>query len=284
MRRGKRNIDFGPLADVGRTPTSDRSNFEMTDWDSSLYLKFEHERTRAARDLLAQLPKFSARDVFDLGCGPGNSTELLAAAFPQAKIVGVDFSDAMLNVARRRAPSAEFLNQNIECWRPTKDVDVIFSNAAMQFIADHRAHLSRLISYLSEGGWLAVQMPANIHEVSHALMRMVAADEPWAQRLVPIAKTRVLVGALDEYYRLLSPLCRRLDIWETTYVHSLDGINGIVEWFEGSALRPFLDPLTLEERDLFLSRYRQELARAHVLQPDGRVLLLYPRLFFVAQK
>jgi trans-aconitate 2-methyltransferase len=256
----------------------------VTDWNSTLYLKFERERTRAARDLIAQIPDFEPRNVFDLGCGPGNSTELLATAFPRATIVGVDFSDAMLAVAKNRVVAAKFVKQNIETWRPTESADLIFANAALQFVANHQELMARLISFLNEGGWLAVQMPNNIHELSHALMRMVATDGPWAERLVPIAKTRALIGALDEYYRLLTTHCSKLDIWQTTYVHPLDGPGGIVEWFEGSGLRPFLEPLTAWEREAFLSRYRYELAAAYPTQPDGKVLLRYPRLFFVAQK
>jgi trans-aconitate 2-methyltransferase len=256
----------------------------VTDWNSTLYLKFERERTRAARDLLAQLPEFEPRNVFDLGCGPGNSTELLATAFPRATIVGIDFSDDMLAVAKSRLGSAKFIKQDIENWRPTGSVDLIFANAALQFVPNHHELMTRLVSFLSDGGWLAVQMPNNIHESSHALMRMVAADGPWANRLMLIAKTRALIGTLDDYYRLLTSLCSSVDIWQTTYLHPLDGADGIVEWFEGSGLRPFLEPLNFWEREMFLSRYRSELGAAYPTQPNGKVLLRYPRLFFVAQR
>lgn len=255
----------------------------MTDWNSDLYLKYEHERTRAARDLLEHVPKRETTLVFDLGCGPGNSTELLAAAFPGAKIVGIDYSGNMLSVARRRVPRAKFVEQNIESWRPEEQADLIFANAALHFVPDHRALMTRLVSYLKPGGRLAVQMPNNTHELSHAAMRMVAADGPWAARLVPIAKSRTVIGPPEEYYKLLTPLCRELDIWETAYIHPMDGPQEIVEWFEGSGLRPFLDPLSPSERESFLARYRDELA-AYPRQPDGKALLRYPRLFFVLLK
>jgi trans-aconitate 2-methyltransferase len=127
-------------------------------------------------------------------------------------------------------------------------------------------------------------MPDNIHEISHALMRMVAADGPWADRLVPIAKTRTLVGPVESYYELLQGCCAQLDIWHTTYVHPLQSVNDIVRWFEGSALRPFLKALDSAERQAFLARYGAELAAAYPLQSDGRVLLRYPRLFIVLRK
>jgi trans-aconitate 2-methyltransferase len=256
----------------------------MTDWNSVLYLKFEAERTRAARDLLAHIPEFGPSYVFDLGCGPGNTTELLAAAFPRAAITGLDLSDNMLAVARARVATAQFIKQNIETWWPKDKVDLIFANAALQFVPNHLELMLRLVSFLRQGGWLAVQIPNNIQELSHALIRMIAADGPWAERLVPIAKSRAAIGALDSYYPMLAPACSKVDIWQTTYVHPLNGPNEIVEWFEGSGLRPFLDPLSPSERETFLSRYRAELTAAYPKQPDGKVLLRYPRLFLVVQK
>jgi trans-aconitate 2-methyltransferase len=256
----------------------------MPDWNSALYMKFERERTRAARDLLAQIPDFEPESIFDLGCGPGNATQLLAAAFPRAQITGLDHSSNMLEAARARVTGARFLKQDIETWRPDGKVDLIFANAALQFVPNHHEVMLRLVSFLREGGWLAVQMPNNIQELSHALMRMVAADGPWAGKLVPIAKSRAAIGALDEYYKLLTPACSKIDIWQTTYVHPLGGPDEIVEWFEGSGLRPFLQRLAPFEREDFLSRYRAELSAAYPRQPNGKVLLRYPRLFLVAQK
>jgi trans-aconitate 2-methyltransferase len=254
------------------------------DWNSALYLKFEEERTRAARDLLARIPYCETRSVYDLGCGPGNSTELLARAFSGAAVVGVDMSDNMLAVARGRVPSATFVKEDIEYWLPPEPADVIFANATLHFLPDHRRIITRLLGALRPGGRLAVQMPNITHELSHAAMRMVAADGPWASRLVPVAKSLTLIGQADEYYDLFAPLCRYVDIWQTIYIHPLDGPEGVVEWFEGSGLRPFLDLLNAAERADFLSRYRERLAESYPRQPDGRVLLRYPRLFFVLQK
>jgi len=256
----------------------------MTTWNSALYLKFESERTRAAGDLLARVPPVEAKFVCDLGCGPGNSTELLAKAFPEAKLMGLDHSEDMISVARRRVPTAEFVHQDIESWRPTEQIDVIFANAALHFLPDHEALMKRLVSHLRPGGCLAVQMPNNMQEASHAAMRMLAADGPWARRLVPIAKGRPMIGPPDEYYELLAPLCRELDIWQTNYLHSLNGPDDVVSWFEGSELNPFLEPLSPEERADFLSRYRAELAADYPRQANGKVLFRYPRLFFVLQK
>lgn len=254
------------------------------DWNSELYLEFEEERTRAARDLLARIPLYDANSVVDLGCGPGNSTELLTRAFPGAKVVGVDKSDNMLAVARARVPTARFIKGDIDKWSPQTPVDIIFANASLHFLPDHRRHIARLVDCLAPCGRLAVQMPDMTHELSHAAMRMVAADGPWSDRLVPVAKSLTVIGRADEYYDLFAPLCRVMDIWQTIYIHPLNGPERVVDWFEGSGLRPFLDLLTAQESMEFLTRYRERLSDAYLRQPDGKVLLRYPRLFFILQK
>ncbi len=256
----------------------------MGDLNTALYMKFENERTRAASNLLAQVPDINPRIVYDLGCGPGNSTQLLRRRFPSASVIGLDSSNNMLQVARSRVTGAQFLKEDIEFWLPPKDVDLLFANASLHFVRDHYKLMVRLVSCLNEGGCIAVQMPNNMQEDSHALMRMIAADGPWADRLVPIAKTRAIIGPSDEYYRLLAPICSKLDIWQTTYIHPIDTPDRIVEWFEGAELHAFLEPLYPEERGEFLARYRAALSESYAPQPDGKFLLRYPRLFFVAQK
>jgi trans-aconitate 2-methyltransferase len=258
---------------------------QMTDWNPTLYSKFEAERMRAAHDLLARVPLEQANLVYDLGCGPGNSAELLLRRFPDAKVVGLDTSDAMLAHARVRAPRAQFLKEDIADWAPKDRPNLIFANAALQFLPDHDQLFPRLMSYLAPGGVLAAQMPNIARESSHALMRMVAAEGPWSSRLVPIAKTQPLIAGYEDYYDWLRPQASQVDVWMTTYVHPLDGgPHGIADWFAGSALQPFLERLVDDERCEFLSRYRAGLKDAYPVQPDGRTLFAYPRLFIVAVK
>jgi trans-aconitate 2-methyltransferase len=255
---------------------------QMTDWNPILYSKFEAERMRAARDLLARVPLASARLVYDLGCGPGNSAELLLRRFPDARVIGLDTSDAMLAHARLRAPGAQFSKQDIADWSPEDQPDLIFANAALQFLPDHHRLFPRLMSYLAPGGTLAAQMPNTARESSHALMRMVAAEGPWSSRLVPIAKTQPLITGYEDYYDWLRPAASQVDIWMTTYVHPLDGPQSIADWFAGSNLQPFLEQLGDDERCEFLARYRAGLRKAYPTQPDGRTLFAYPRLFVIA--
>jgi trans-aconitate 2-methyltransferase len=256
----------------------------MNDWNPALYMRFEDERTRAARDLLAQVPPSSQSLIYDLGCGPGNSAELLLQRYPEAQVFGIDTSDAMLAHARIRAPQARFLKQDIAQWEPSGTPNLIFANSALHFLPDHFTLFPRLVSFLEKGGCLAVQMPNNVREASHALMRMLAAEGPWTQRLVPVAKTRPVIASFSDYYEWLRPVSAHIVMWQTTYLHPLDGPQGIADWFAGSSLQPFLEPLDGKERDQFLTRYRQELADAYPRQSDGTVLLQYPRLFIVATR
>jgi len=254
------------------------------DWDPALYMKFEGQRMLAARDLLARVPLSSAGIVYDLGCGPGNTTELLARRFPGARLTGVDMSEAMLDCAQERTAKARFLRQDIASFAPEEPPHLIFANSALHFVPDHHKLFPRLAAMLAPGGALAVQMPSNARESSHALVRMVAAEGPWSSRLVPIAKTQPLIAEFEDYYDWLRPLAPRIEMWMTTYVHVVDGPDAIADWFAGSTLRPFLDLLSDDERCAFIERYRDGLRDAYPPQPDGKVLFAYPRLFIVASK
>jgi len=254
----------------------------MTDWSAQQYLKFEDQRTRPARDLLAQVPLANARKVFDLGCGPGNSTELLITRFPSAEVIGVDSSPDMLRQARERLPEHSFVEADLVEWSAPADADLLYSNATFQWVPDHLAVLKRLLDGLREGGVLAVQMPDNMDEPSHALMRDVAREGPWAEKLEAAHIARATLPDVGVYYDELKPLCRQFDIWHTVYEHPLDGAPAIVEWVRGTGLRPFLDSLLPEQRGAYLADYTARLAAAYPLRHDGKCLLAFPRLFMVA--
>jgi trans-aconitate 2-methyltransferase len=262
-------------------------------WSANQYVIFEDERTRPVRDLLAAVPVIEARSVIDLGCGPGNSTEVLAARFPGAKVSGIDSSPDMIESARRRLPAVDFSVQDIELWRhetrpgesgsDSTAFDVILANAVFQWMPDHAALLPSLIGRLAPGGALAVQMPDNLEEPAHRLMREVAAHGPWARKLAAACETRAALAGAVWYYELLQPLCAKVDLWRTTYFHALSGGAGaIVEWFKGSGLRPFLEPLDDDARAAYLETYTTEIARAYPARSDGAVLLPFPRVFIVA--
>ena len=256
----------------------------MTDWNPLQYLAFADERTRAASDLLARVPPGRRRTVHDLGCGPGNSTGLLIARYPEAEVTGVDSSPAMLAKAAQACPSARFVQGDLARWVPPGPTDLLHSNAALHWVPDHLGVMARLAAMLAEGGVLAVQMPDNLDEPSHALMRETAAAGPWASRLANAAGVREPIAAPQGYYDRLKPLFSSLDIWHTHYNHALDGHAGIVAWFATTGLRPFLDPLEPDERKAFIADYTRRLAEAYPLSFDGRVLLRFPRLFIVGKR
>jgi trans-aconitate 2-methyltransferase len=255
-------------------------------WSAKQYVTFEDERTRPVRDLLAGIPPIDAKSVIDLGCGPGNSTEVLAARFPAAAVSGIDSSPDMIAAARRRLPGAQFSIGGIEEWKDAKDAaafDVILANAVLHWVPDHATLLPKLIAKLAAGGALAIQMPDNLEGPAHRLMREVAADGPWAPVLAAASAARTPIADADWYYELLRPLCGKVDVWRTTYYHPLSGgPNAIVEWFKGSGLRPFLEPLNSLQRDAYLERYSAAVARVYPTLADGSVLLPFPRLFVVA--
>lgn len=256
----------------------------MSAWDAALYLKFEQERTRPVVDLLARLPLDDPRECIDIGCGPGNSTELLVSRFPNANVTGLDYSADMLAAARCRLPHVRFEQVDLANWQPARRYDVIFANAVLQWLPDHEALFLRLASHLTRGGCLAAQMPDTLHEPTHALMRMIAADGPWSERLMPVAKSRTRVGTVEDHYRWLVRVCGTIHLWHTTYVHPLGSALEIVEWMKGGGLIPFLAPLDHAEREIFLERYEAEIAAAYPPQADGKVLLRFPTLFVVAQR
>ena len=254
-------------------------------WSAKQYVAFEDERTRPARDLLAAIPTPEARTVVDIGCGPGNSTELLVQRFPQARVSGLDSSADMIAAARERLPQLRFELAEIDKWTAEGPFDVIFANAVLQWVPNHAMLLPALAGKLSAGGSLAIQMPDNLNEPSHRLMREVAANGPWASKLASAAGQRTEMASASDYFSMLRPHCARVDVWRTTYHHQLSGgAAGVVEWFKGSGLIPFLSPLNEEERAQYLQQYLTAVSNAYPALGDGSVLLPFPRLFIVATR
>ncbi|AZY48232.1 trans-aconitate 2-methyltransferase [Bordetella avium] len=251
-------------------------------WSAKQYSTFEKERTRPVRDLLAAIEADAPRRVVDLGCGPGNSTEVLAARFPQAEVSGMDSSQDMVLAARQRMPGVAFSQADIATWNPPESFDVILANASLQWVPDHATLYPRLLSKLAPGGSLAVQTPDNLQEPAHRLAREVAAQGPWAARM---SETRHPDRHPAEwYYALLKPLAARVDVWRTTYMHPLAGAAAVVEWFKGTALLPYLKQLDDSEQPEFLARYEAAIAKAYPALADGTVLLPFPRIFLVATR
>jgi trans-aconitate 2-methyltransferase len=254
-------------------------------WSAAQYVKFEEERTRPVRDLVARIPLARVSSAADLGCGPGNSTEVLRERYPGALVVGVDSSADMIEAARERIPDIDFEIADLRDWRAERPLEVILANAVLQWLPDHEALLPALLARLKPGGALAVQTPDNLDEPTHLLMRDVASAGPWGTKLKDAQAARAASRDAEWYFRFLRAHARHVDIWRTTYFHPLaGGASAVVEWVKGSGLRPFIDPLEAGEREAYLARYQAAIEKAYPAEADGTVLLPFPRLFFIAMR
>jgi trans-aconitate 2-methyltransferase len=252
-------------------------------WNPERYLAFGDHRTRPAVDLLARVALAAPARVADLGCGPGNSTALLCARWPEAEVLGVDNSVAMLAKARASGLPARWLEADLAGWTPAAPCDLLYSNAALHWLPDHATLLPRLVAALRPGGALAVQMPRNFDAPSHVLLRAVADEGPWAQRLAA-GVLRAPVAAPDWYYDLLAPQTAALDIWESEYLHVLEGADPVLDWTRATALRPVIAALEPAEQARFEADYARRLRAAYPRRADGRTLFPFRRLFIVATR
>ncbi|CAG8924007.1 unnamed protein product [Penicillium salamii] len=254
------------------------------DWSASQYLKFENERTQPARDLLARVPLSSPNRIIDLGCGPANSTTVLTARYPNAKVTGLDSSPDMIKKAKTILPEVDFHVADLNTWQTEEKVDLFFSNAVFQWLKgpDRIAVIKRLLESQEKGTVFAFQVPNNLSEPSHVLMGEAAAAGPWKEKLAGVQRDGF--QSPQELYDAVKPFASVVDIFETSYYHSLESHEAVIEWVKGTGLRPFVDPLDEEEKKGFLREYLKRLQGAYPVSVDGRVLLKYPRLFMVAVK
>jgi trans-aconitate 2-methyltransferase len=253
-------------------------------WSPTQYTRFESERNRPVMDLLSYISGRAVEKAADLGCGPGNSTQLLKSQFPGAEIVGMDSSLKMIEAARQRLPDVHFEVADIGDWKTSDTFDVILSNAALQWVPDHQTLLPKLVDRLARGGTLAVQIPDNLEEQVHKVMRRTAAVGPWNSKLAGASDRSAHRQGADWYYRVLQDLGAEVEVWRTTYFHPMRGAGAVVEWFKGTALRPYLMALEPAEQARFLELYEAGIAAAYPALPNGTILLPFPRLFFVATR
>ncbi|MFC0140703.1 trans-aconitate 2-methyltransferase [Erwinia mallotivora] len=256
----------------------------MKDWNPDLYRQFEAERTRPAKELLDRVPLKTVHSAVDLGCGPGNSTALLREAWPDALITGVDSSQAMLEQALKRLPDCQFRQVDIRGWHADKPLDLIYANASLQWLPDHAQLLPHLVTQLSPRGVLAIQMPDNLDQPCHSLMRKVSEMPAWQSKINAEAAERKRLLSAENYYDLLSSAGCSVDIWRTTYYHVMPSHQALVDWLRATGLRPFLAPLSEHDQQAFIASYLHELQQTYRIHHDGRILMPFPRLFMVAQR
>ncbi len=253
----------------------------MSTWDPGQYLKFADHRLRPVIDLLSRIPLEAPQTVYDLGCGPGNATKLLAERWQQARVTGIDGSAPMLDKARA-IKDIDWQLADVAQWQPAAPADVIFSNAALHWVDGHEALFPRLLKALRSGGVLAVQMPRQHLNPSHRILFDLAREARWSSLRPALRENPVYAPA--DYYRWLGSDAASLDLWETEYRHVLEGENPVLQWFMGSVLRPVLDLLPAADQPNFLAEYGRRIAAAYPPQSDGRTLLGMRRLFIVATR
>lgn len=256
----------------------------MPTWNSDQYLKFARERTQPSVDLAARIALETPQRIIDLGCGPGNSTAVLARRWPSATVTGLDSSAAMIAAAQKDHPAWNWITDDIASWTAAQPFDVVFSNAALQWVPDHERVLPHLLAQTAPGGAFAFQVPGNFDAPAHRLMRELGASEPWRKLFrAPVREWHA--HDLSFYYDLLSPHAAQLELWTTDYLHVLPGPEAIVEWYRGTGLRPWLDALPDDDaRSRFVAEYQTAIAGEYPRQRDGRVLFPFRRLFVIAYR
>jgi trans-aconitate 2-methyltransferase len=251
-------------------------------WDPATYLQFADERSRPFYDLTARIGAADPHCVVDLGCGPGQLTVSLADRWPNARILGVDNSVEMIRTARSAGTDrVRFELDDVASWQPSEPVEVLISNATLQWVPGHRELFPGFVSALGPGGWLAFQVPGNFGEPSHQLLRALAADRPYADATRDVRYPDAFDA--ETYLGDLAALNCRVDAWETTYLHVLAGEDPVFRWISGTGARPVLQALSADQRERFVGEYKEALRAAYPTADFGTVLT-FRRVFVVAQR
>ena len=260
-----------------------------TVWDANLYLKFADARTRPALDLMGRLDAASGarpgHAIYDLGCGAGNISRILAERFPQAQVIGIDSSEEMLAKARSQTADKRvtFAKGDLTRFTPDTPPSILYSNAAYQWVSGHIDLFPGLLKLLPSGGQLAIQMPRNHEAPSHALMHQAAASGPWKTKLAQVRTIRPVFEPA-RYYDVLKPLSSELEVWETIYQQALTGKDPVAQYTSSTGLRPYMQLLDKAEGQAFYDTYARLLAEAYPTRADGITLFPFRRLFIVARR
>ncbi len=256
----------------------------MGQWDPDSYLKYKDERTQPSYDLVARIGLAAAGSIVDIGCGPGNSTKVLRERWPQARIIGLDSSPEMIAAAQKTYPGECWVLADAAAWAADERFDLVFSNAALQWIPDHERLVEKLFAMLSAQGALAVQVPANNDSPLYRAVIQVAQRGEWREAMTGCNELLTYHEA-SFYYDLLAGAARRVDIWQTTYYHVMADRQGLISWYASTGLKPYLERLPSNEQKEAFQKQVLEACRSHYApQRDGKVLFPFRRLFFIAYR
>lgn len=256
----------------------------MSDWNSVQYLKFKKERTQPSIDLVSRIDIDNPAKIIDIGCGPANSTKILYDRFPNSDILGVDYSQNMIDKAREVLPQLKFelFDATDKEWSLDKNYDIVFTNACIQWIPNHKELLPKMMSLLKTNGVLAVQIPIQYNEPIHKIIGKVSSSLKWKSRLKEERPFHILSNS--EYYDILAKCSTDFEMWTTTYYHRMKSHNDIIEWYKSTGLKPYLDKLNDTDKQSFIDDVYQEVVKQYPVQENGEVILRFPRLFFIARR
>lgn len=255
----------------------------MPQWSSAQYLKFESQRTQPAIDLVKRITIKQPKNILDIGCGPGNSTSVLKKMYPQASILGVDNSKDMIERAKESYPDINFQICDVTTEiHKINDYDVIFSNACLQWIPNHKAFIPMLFKKLNRNGVLAVQIPINGQETLFKIMNDVISEPQWNFCPINVETNETLLP--EEYFDILSACTDNFDIWETVYYHNMPSVEAMVEWIKGTRLRPYLNALEKADAEKLEMEILKRATAVYKAQKNGEFIFRFRRLFFVAGK
>lgn len=256
----------------------------MADWDSLKYLKFGNERTQPAIDLLNRIHFEKPRKILDIGCGPGNSSEVLVRRYPNADVLGIDSSPDMIKAAQIQHPDIQFkqCDASEDLLNLGRDFDIVFSNACIQWIPDHSILLKNMMCLLKTGGIIAIQTPMNYQEPIHRIIQEVSTNQTWSFKF---KNPRIFYNLTQsEYYNLLSDISSDFCMWQTIYIHKMKSYDDIMEWYRATGLRPYLNVLSEVDKLRFEKDIYDKLANAYPKQNNGEIIFPFPRFFFIAKK
>lgn len=256
----------------------------MPSWNPDQYLKFARERTQASVDLVSRIEVENPRSIIDIGCGPGNSTRVLRDRWPNAHFSGLDNSEEMISKARTDFPDIEWITGDVRSYRFTEEYDIVFSNAAIQWIPDHKELVPGLFNIVRPGGALAIQVPADQDSPIRRSLLSASSREKWA-RYTSGCERMINYRTAEYYYDIVTRLSKRFDLWETVYYHILDSQAALIEWYKGTAMKPFLESLPDDaNRREFENDVLVGCKDNYEVRKDGNVLYPFRRVFFVAYK
>lgn len=253
----------------------------MSEWNSEQYLKFKSQRTQPAIDLVKRIELDNPNSILDIGCGPGNSSKVLRNAFPNAHILGIDSSENMIDKAKETYSDIDFKVMDIQDdSQALNGFDVIFSNACLQWVDNHKTLIPVLFNKLNKKGVLAVQIPMNSQEPLFKIADKIIKEDGWNFSSMSFEANTTL--SCGEYFDILSSLTDKFDIWETVYYHNMPSIEAMVEWIKGSRLRPYLNALNNTDAQKLIQKITQRAADDYTKQENGEIILKFRRFFFIA--